>query len=244
MSSSPSSAAPSVVKAYDDWHRTHEVDPEAEAPWYQLIKGSVRPDADLAGKRVLDIGCGLGGFTGWLARHPAGPAEVVGADFSSVAVEKARAFAGASPRVRFEQADIQRLAWPDNRFDTVFSCETIEHVPDPPGAVRELARVLTPGGRLYLSTPNYLSLMGLYRVYVGLRGRTFDEGGQPICHPNNVIRTSRWIRGAGLHPMATLGAGHYLPIPGRPQLRLHWLDRLGPLTRWAALHTVFIAEKR
>ena len=64
--------------------------------------------------------------------------------------------------------DIQHIAHPDASFDTVISCETIEHVPDAALAVRELSRVLTPGGRLFLTTPNYLGATGLYGGYLRL----------------------------------------------------------------------------
>src|SRR5262249_27760351 len=82
--------------------------------------------------------------------------------------------------------------------DTVISCETIEHVPDPSRAVAELAQVLKPGGRLFLTTPNYFGPFGLYRAYLRLRRRRFTEVGQPINQLTLLPRTLRWIRRAGL----------------------------------------------
>jgi len=231
---------------YDQWHAIHPVDADADAPWHRLIRARLRPERDLAGRRVLDIGCGRGGFASWLARHPAAPSEVVGCDFSAVAVEKAGDFAREAglTNARFEVGDIQALAqFADGTFDTVFSCETIEHVPDPPLAVRELARVLKPGGRLFLSTPNYASTIGLYRAYCWVRGKTFDEGGQPICQVNTSLKTYRWVRQAGLTGVDLAGTGHYLPVPGRPPIPVAWLERPAPVMKWLAHHSLVIAEK-
>jgi 2-polyprenyl-3-methyl-5-hydroxy-6-metoxy-1,4-benzoquinol methylase len=234
-----------IRAAYDGWHAQHTPAPDADAPWYRLIRGAVRPDVDLHGMRVLDVGCGLGSLTGWLATQPARPAAIVAADFSPVAVAKARErFAGdAGTPVEWAVADIQSLEGFGTEFDTVFSCETIEHVPDPPLAVRQLARVLKPGGRLYLTTPNYLGTMGLYRLYCRLRGKPFDEGGQPLCQLTLVTRTRAWVRRAGLRLIRTDGVGHYLPFPGRPPIRVGWLDGGRAVTRWVAHHTLFVAEK-
>jgi 2-polyprenyl-3-methyl-5-hydroxy-6-metoxy-1,4-benzoquinol methylase len=230
--------------AYDDWHARQQTDPDATAPWYRLVRQVVRPEVDLAGQRVLDVGCGLGSLTGWLLAHPSRPASVVAADFSPVAVAKTRErFADRPTPCEWAVADIQTLDQFGTEFDTVFSCETIEHVPDPPLAVRQLARVLKPGGRLYLTTPNYLGTMGLYRLYCRLRGKPFDEGGQPICQLTLVTRTRRWVRRAGLRLLRTDGVGHYLPFPGRPPLRMGVFDRWRFLTRWFAHHTLFVAEK-
>ncbi len=246
MTPAASGPGPDAQAAYDAWHAAHEADPAASAPWYGLVKARVRPDLDLAGRRVLEIGCGLGGFACWLARHPARPAEVVAADFSPTAVGKAAALATREgvTGARFVVADILRLdQFAPGEFDTVFSCETIEHVPDPPAAVRQLARVLRPGGRLYLTTPNYLSTIGLYRVYLGLRGREFTEVGQPINQFTLLPRTRAWVRRAGLRVAATDAVGHYLPFPGRPPIRLAALDRPRVLTRWLGHHSLVIGEK-
>src|SRR5262249_40407362 len=100
-----------VQDAYDAWHARHEVDAEANSPWHQMIKATLDPARDLTGRRVLEIGCGRGGFACWLARPPAGPTEVVAADFSPAAVAKAEQFAASQGvnRVLWTVADIQQL---------------------------------------------------------------------------------------------------------------------------------------
>jgi 2-polyprenyl-3-methyl-5-hydroxy-6-metoxy-1,4-benzoquinol methylase len=238
-------AAATPRDVYDAWHARHDVDAEADAPWHLLVKARLDPARDLAGRRVLEIACGRGGFACWLARHPARPAEVVAADFSPTAVAKAEQFAATQgvAGVRWVVADIQELAQFGPEFDTVISCETVEHVPDPPRAVRELARVLKPGGRLFLTTPNYLSTMGLYRAYCWVRGKKCDEGGQPICQLTMVPKTRNWMRAARLRLVETSASGQYLPFPGRPPIRLEWLERRGLLIRWLGLHSLVIGEK-
>jgi 2-polyprenyl-6-hydroxyphenyl methylase / 3-demethylubiquinone-9 3-methyltransferase len=245
VNSLPADAVERSRAAYNEWHARHEVNAKADAPWYQLVKRFLRLDIDVSDRQVLDIGCGLGGFSVWLATRSAPPTSVTGADFSPVAVEKACAFGAAQgvDRIEWRTADIQDLREFEQRFDTVFSFETIEHVPDPCRAVSELARALRPGGRLYLTTPNYMSTIGLYRAYCRVRGRVFDEGGQPICHVTTSPKTRRWVKQAGLRVLNVAGVGHYLPFPGRPPFRFHVLDRLGPLTKWFAHHTMVVAEK-
>ena len=233
-------------ESYDDWHARHPVDVEADAPWHRMIRAELDPVRDLAGKRVLDIGCGRGGFATWLAKRQAAPREVVGCDFSPVAVGMAERFAAASGvrNTRWEVADIQRLEqFADGEFDTVFSCETIEHVPDPPLAVRQLARVLKPGGRLFLTTPNYFSTIGLYRAYCWVRGKPFDEGGQPICQVNMAFQTRRWATQAGLRVVRTAGSGQYLPFPGRPPIRLGFMEHPHFVMKWLGLHSLIVAVK-
>jgi len=232
-------------ETYDEWHAQHSVDAEADAPWHRLIRRHLEPDRDLRGRRVLDIGCGRGGFACWLATHPSAPAEVVAADFSPVAVEMGRTFAAGRGLngMRWETADVQRLDQFGPEFDTVFSCETIEHVSDPPLAVRQLARVLKPGGRLFLTTPNYLSTIGLYRGYCRLVGKPFDEGGQPICQLTMLPKTRRWVRSAGLRLAASDADGFYIPFPGRPPIDCPPLGWPPTVMWWFGLHSLVVGEK-
>jgi SAM-dependent methyltransferase len=232
-------------KEYDAWHARHAVDEEADAPWHLLVRRHLRPDADLAGRRVLEIGCGRGGFSCWLAAQPHPPCELTAADFSDTAVAMGRDFGRLKrlDNISWRVADIQRLPFADAMFDTAISCETIEHVPDPAGAVRELARVLRTGGRLLLTTPNYFNTTGLWRLHLPLRGRKFTECGQPINHFTLIPRTLMWLRGARLRVVTVDAIGHYLPFPGRRPIHLPRLDDPRPLMKWFAMHSMFVAVK-
>lgn len=102
----------------------------------------------VGGKRVLDVASGAG--FGLQMLRAAG-AQVVGLDYDAQSLAEVRARAGWADLVR---GDATRLPFGDATFDVVASFETLEHVPDATGMVRELRRVLKGGGRLILSTPN------------------------------------------------------------------------------------------
>jgi arsenite methyltransferase len=102
------------------------------------------------GEAVLDLGCGAG-FDVFIAARYAGPTgRAVGVDLSPemVAVaESARALSGVS-NVEFHQAAVEALPFAEGAFDVALSNGVLNLVPDKPMALRELLRVLTPGGRL------------------------------------------------------------------------------------------------
>ncbi len=152
-----------VTSAYDEWHRQLCDETGGDAPWHRLALKYIDPARDISGRDVLEIGCGRGGFGARLLQTVPHPRSFVGADFSSVAIEAAeRSFPSRSGGAlrRWEIQDILALTYSDEVFDTVISCETIEHVPEPQKAIEELGRVLRPGGKLVLTTPNYFGLMG------------------------------------------------------------------------------------
>jgi SAM-dependent methyltransferase len=101
-----------------------------------------------AGQRVLDIACGSG--FGLEMLRDAG-ACAMGMDYDATALAEVRE---RQPTARLACADAARLPLPDASIDIVVSFETIEHVPDASAMLAELRRVLKPGGRLVLSTPN------------------------------------------------------------------------------------------
>lgn len=104
----------------------------------------------LANLEVLDAACGVGYGTALIGTTAA---RVVGVDLSAEAVSYARQRYGA-PNTSFHEMDVLALDLPAASFDAVCSFETIEHLPDPARFLAELARVLRPGGRLFISTPH------------------------------------------------------------------------------------------
>src|SRR4029078_10326033 len=119
------------------------------------------------GGRVLDCGCGGGGMPLSLAEHAD---EAIGIDpfdrFRDAGVTLARE--RGMLNLRFVQADGMALPFPSGSFDLVLSHAVIEHIPDAARYLKECRRVLTPTGRMYLSTAPYLSFAGAHlpRLYL------------------------------------------------------------------------------
>jgi SAM-dependent methyltransferase len=99
------------------------------------------------GMRLLDVGCGPGTITLGLAEAVA-PGEVTGLDVQPAQVERARALAAerGQTNVRFEVGDAYALPFADAAFDAVYAHTLLTHLREPMRALRELHRVLRPGG--------------------------------------------------------------------------------------------------
>lgn len=105
------------------------------------------------GRHVLDAACGTG-YGAMALIDWGGALSVTGLDVDAAAVAYARRRFGEGRPARFMVADATRTGLDDGSVGLVASFETIEHVPDAEALVAEFARVLGPGGRLVLSTPN------------------------------------------------------------------------------------------
>ena len=104
---------------------------------------------ELAGRRLLDVGCGAGGMTEVWRQEGA---ETVGLD-----VDAAR-FTGAEGD--FIAGDIRAMPVGGSSFDLVFAHDVLEHVLELPQALEEIARVLVPGGRAFVSFPPFYGPYG------------------------------------------------------------------------------------
>ncbi len=124
------------------WNRYDVARPEEDAAIFE-VKTGVRP-ADLAGRLVLDAGCGGGRYAAMAGLHGA---RLIGVDLST-AVEKAAAVCGRLPNVLIVQADLLDLPLAEQAFDLVYSIGVLHHTPDPRQAFHQIARCVKPGGRL------------------------------------------------------------------------------------------------
>jgi ubiquinone/menaquinone biosynthesis C-methylase UbiE len=141
------------------------------------------------GEVILDIGCG--NARDILPMLGAG-ATIVGVDLSQGMIEQARLDLAAAGHhgVRLEVGDATRLDFGAATFDKVVCSEVIEHIPDADSAMREVQRVLKPGGLLVLSTPNRRSWYGFDRfvLFTRLFRRTWN-------HPFDNWRNRRQLDG-------------------------------------------------
>ncbi|MEO1336524.1 MAG: methyltransferase domain-containing protein [Myxococcota bacterium] len=117
-----------------------------QARMYQLAAtlGDTQTPTNL---RILEVGCGRGGGTAWMARH-LGAAEVVGVDFSSSNITACQSHFAQVPNLRFEVGDAESLPFDDDSFDLIVNVESSHCYPDFPAFLREARRVLRPDGVL------------------------------------------------------------------------------------------------
>ncbi|WP_435180658.1 methyltransferase domain-containing protein [Halorussus sp. AFM4] len=103
------------------------------------------------GDRVLDVGCGTGFATEGILEHTE---NVHGLDQSVHQLEKAWAKLGKHDPVSFYRGDAERLPFRDDSFDVVWSSGSIEYWPDPVATLRDMRRVVKPGGQVLVVGPN------------------------------------------------------------------------------------------
>jgi ubiquinone/menaquinone biosynthesis C-methylase UbiE len=153
--------------------------------------------------RILDIGCG----TGWLCRRLASVAadgQVVGLDVSDAMVERARQSSAGVANAEFLVGAAEQIPWQDGFFTKVISVESSYYWPDPPRGLKEIFRVLAPGGSAWV-------LINFYRD-------------NPYCHqwaehyktPTHLLRAEEWaglFRAAGFVEVAHRRIPDLSPTP-------------------------------
>jgi ubiquinone/menaquinone biosynthesis C-methylase UbiE len=104
---------------------------------------------------LLDAGCGDGRYLASVAQLGGAPGRLVGVDIAeTILATAALAAEQAGIEVELERANLERLPFADSEFELVVCFQAIEHLLEPSLGIRELARVLAPGGRIVLTTDN------------------------------------------------------------------------------------------
>ena len=200
--------APEVLAAW----RASELGRLTEAREVELVFEVL---GDVSGKRLLDVGCGDGSYVIEAARRGA---LATGIDIVAPMLAAAQTrSAAAGVEVALQRADVRALPFEDASFDVVLAVTVLCFVEAEP-VLREMARVVRPGGRVVLADLGAYSLWALRRKVRGWRGDPFWRS----VHFSTPRRLRAVARAAGLLPQR-MEAGVYFP----PNTRL---------ARWLAPH--------
>lgn len=118
-----------------------------------LAKELVETAALRAGERVLDVACGTGVVARLAAQASGAAGSVAGLDINPGMLAVARSTTPPGMVIDWREASAEAMPFPDASFDAVLCQMGLQFVPDKVASLREMRRVLTPGGRLILSVP-------------------------------------------------------------------------------------------
>ena len=148
----------------DSYYKNNEAYAEHLAAWnpalYAKYADTLQPAQP--GARVLDVGCGVGQV---VARLNEAGFEAYGVDVSQPNIERAQK---VCPRCQLY--DGQRLPFPDGYFASVGALNVLEHVDEPEAFITDLVRVVAPGGRIVISSPNFFRVLGFRDYHPRMRG--------------------------------------------------------------------------
>ena len=159
------------------------------------------------GSRGVDVGCGVGLYTLWLAEAVGPEGRVLGIEPNVERVEAARALVGPTlfpPRLEFREGDALKIDAADAAFDWVWCGDVLHHVQETSRALSEFTRVVRPGGRIIVKESQLLHALFLPGQPVlerHIRQAEADhnrhEGGE-FSFEERRQRTLGWLRAAGL----------------------------------------------
>jgi len=209
-------AGPSRVNDYDSIADAYAAENETSlANAYYERPAILALAGDVAGRRILDAGCGSGPLSAALRDRGA---IVTGIDISAGMLERARRRLG-DDGARLQQADLKSpLPFPDNAFDDVITSLVLHYLEDWKAPLAELRRVLRPGGRLIVSVNHPFSIYTLHRQPGGKANYFATYNWTEAWTLGDQTAQMRfWHR--PLHSMidAFIGAGFRISVVSEPQ---------------------------
>jgi len=135
-----------IKDVFDAWADSGR-DASMEAGHKDVVEQVVAQLEIRAGEQILDLGCGNGWATRLLAKSAAGSG-AVGVDASPKMIARAEDLHSFTIRARYEVMPFHALDFKDGQFDRAFSMESMYYAPDLDAALKEVARVVKPGGRI------------------------------------------------------------------------------------------------
>jgi ubiquinone/menaquinone biosynthesis C-methylase UbiE len=221
-------------RAYERW-RSSRLENVTEALEQICILDLVGP---VAGRRILDLGCG-DGLLAWMLADRGARAVGLDVDRAMLDVASARSLRSQRKRPRFVEGRIEQLPFRDGSFDVVVIVTVLCLVADRAGAVREAALVLRPGGRLVVGD------LGRWSAWAALRRAKAWLGSKlwQSAHFATAFGLSRLVERGGLTVEAVHGSVYYPPIGvlARPLARCD--RRLGTITTVGAAFIALAARK-
>ncbi|HYE25876.1 MAG TPA: methyltransferase domain-containing protein [Clostridia bacterium] len=204
-----SKADEKLRKEFNEWAAAGRGE-EMERHHISIAEQTIARMAPARGERVLDLGCGAGWATRILARAVAGKGEkgqegqAVGIDISDDMIARARAASRELENIMFVWGSAQEIPWRDEYFDKVLSIESFYYYAEQEPVLRELLRVLVPGGRLFI-------LINLYKEnHYSLRW--VEELAVPV-HARSENEYTEMLRQAGFEDVQALRIPDLTPTP-------------------------------
>lgn len=213
-----------------------------------IIRGSqlakIKENIDFQGKIGLDIGCANGAFVLEIAKL--GAKKMYGIDIAEEFVKKATRTAKIRSirNVEFIQADAKKLPFKNNYFDFIICTEVLEHVPGFKTAIKEIERVLKPGGSFIVTIPNTLNPAEILHQIKHLI--FFIIKREPITHINlffmpNVKKYFYWAK------ELNIGSLHFiLPFFPKKYVKIPFIKidlTIGTLLKFISFDIVIMGRK-
>lgn len=166
-----------AAEFYDGYHApaaAQGMDDPIVKKTYAIMRAHLRRLNCAPGSSLLDLSCGVGQFL-TAARDSDPTLKLHGLDHSKVACEETRR---RVPTAKVKQGDALATGYPSNHFDTVTCIGSLEHYPDSGLGLKEIYRILKPGGKAFVYVPNLFFLGYIYLTYK--TGETPHEAGQNL----------------------------------------------------------------